>query len=79
MGVFVGIGGVWQLTHFEKNFKVSYNLGPNQRTLKKIFKGVKFGTNLTHFENFFQRALPQSSRFAFVKYLRRNQLYLFTF
>ena len=44
-------------THFEKKIQSALNLGPNQRTLKKFSKCVKFGTNLTHFEKEFQSAL----------------------
>ena len=34
-----------KITHFEKNIQIFFS------------KCVKFGTNLTHFENFFQSAL----------------------
>ena len=46
-----------KITHFEKKCQSALNLGPNQRTLKKKSKCVKFGTNLTHFEIIFQSAL----------------------
>ena len=46
-----------KITHFEQKFQSVFNLGPNQQTLKIFSKCVKLGTNLTHFENFFQSAL----------------------
>ena len=39
-----------KITHSEIFFQSALNLRPNQRTLKKFSKCVKFVTNLTNFE-----------------------------
>ena len=46
-----------KITHLNFFFQSALNLGPNQRTLKKNSKCVKYGTNLTHFEFFFSKCV----------------------